>query len=72
MSRKEIAAIRKSDGAEIRIGTDAYKGRRVVDVRVWYQPNGRDWTPSKKGLTFDAEKLPAVVAGMVRAMEALN
>lgn len=72
MSRKEIAAIRKSDNAQIRIGADDYKGRRVVDVRVWYQPNGGDWTPSKKGLTFDADKLPAVVAGMIQAMEALS
>ncbi len=72
MNRKEIATIRKSDNAQIRVGTDYYKGRRVIDVRVWYQPDGGDWTPSKKGITFDADKLPAVVAGMIQAMDATN
>lgn len=72
MSRKELATIRKSDNAEIRIGADYYKGRAVIDVRVWYRPAGGDWTPSRKGITFDADKLPAVVAGMVKAMEAIG
>jgi hypothetical protein len=53
-------------------GTDYYKGRTVIDIRVWYCPAGGDWTPSKKGITFDADKLSEVVSGMIEAMEASN
>jgi hypothetical protein len=53
-------------------GTDYYKGRTVIDIRVWYCPAGGDWTPSKKGITFDADKLPEVLSGKIEAMEASN
>ena len=55
----QVAAIHKADGAEIRVMTSVYKGRRVVDVRVWYQPvNSVEYAPTRKGVTFDADKLP--------------
>lgn len=60
--RVELAAIRKADGAEIRIATDLYKGRRVLDVRVWYLPaGGADYVPTRKGVTIDADKLPELL-----------
>lgn len=60
--RVELAAIRKADGAEIRIATDLYKGRRVLDVRVWYQPaGGAEYVPTRKGVTIDADKLPELL-----------
>ncbi|MHB1099267.1 MAG: transcriptional coactivator p15/PC4 family protein [Burkholderiales bacterium] len=66
--RIEIAAIHKADGAEIRVATDLYKGRHVLDVRVWYQPSGRtEYVPTRKGVTFDADKLPELSAAMVEA-----
>ena len=68
MSRIEVAAIRKADGAEIRVAFSTYKGRRVVDVRVWYLPRtGGDYLPTRKGITIDADKLPELVAAMTEA-----
>jgi hypothetical protein len=67
-SRFEVAAIRKADGAEIRVAFSTYKGRRVVDVRVWYLPRtGGDYLPTRKGITIDADKLPELVAAMTEA-----
>jgi hypothetical protein len=69
MSRTEIAAIRKADGAEIRVALNIYKGRRVIDVRVWYKPpDGSDYVPTRKGITIDADKLPELVAAMKLAL----
>jgi len=63
----EVAAIRKADGAEIRINVSIYKGRRVVDVRVWYQPANRvEYVPTRKGITFDVEKLPELIVSLQR------
>lgn len=65
--RIEVAAIRKADGAEIRVTPSVYKGRRVVDVRVWYQPaNGVEFVPTRKGVTFDADKLPELIDALQR------
>jgi hypothetical protein len=67
-SRFEVSAIRKADGAEIRVAFSNYKGRRVVDVRVWYLPrDGGDYLPTRKGITIDADKLPELVAAMTEA-----
>lgn len=67
-SRCEVAAIRKADGAEVRITVQGYKGRRVVDVRVWYQPaGGTDFVPTRKGITLDADKLPALAGAIAEA-----
>lgn len=64
----EVAAIRKADGAEIRIAVSVYKGRRVADLRVWYQPaNGVEYVPTRKGVTFDADKLPALAEAIAQA-----
>ena len=69
MSRIEVAAIRKADGAEIRVAISTFKGRRVVDVRVWYEPpDGGDYLPTRKGITIDADKLPELVAAMKLAL----
>jgi len=63
----EVVAVRKADGAEIRIAASVYKGRRVVDVRVWYQPaGGVDYVPTRKGITFDADKLSELIDALRR------
>ncbi len=67
MSRTEIAAIRKTDTAEIRVSVHGYKGRSVVDVRVWYLPDGGgEFVPTRKGITFDASKLPELIEALGR------
>ncbi len=68
MTRVEVAAIRKADSAEVRVTVQGYKGRRVVDVRVWYQPaGGADFVPTRKGITLDADKLPALALALAEA-----
>ena len=65
MKRIEVAAIRKADGAEIRVTVQGYKGRRVVDVRVWYLPAGSaEYVPTRKGVTFDTDKLPELIGAL--------
>ena len=73
MSRFEVAAIRKADGAEVRVTVQDYKGRRVADVRVWYQPaSGGDFVPTRKGITLDADKLPALALALAEAAQIIG
>ena len=68
-ARIELAEIRKADGASIRIALDRYKGRWVVDVRLWYQPEGSvDFVPTRKGITLDADKLPEFAEAVAEAL----
>ncbi|BAO29386.1 transcriptional coactivator p15/PC4 family protein [Sulfuritalea hydrogenivorans] len=66
---RTVGAIRKSESAEVRVSRGIWKGRPVVDVRVWYVPaSGGDYVPSRKGLTIDAGKLPELVALLSEAV----
>lgn len=68
----EVAAIRKADGAEIRVAIDRYKGRRVVDIRLWFQPGGSaDYVATRKGVTFDEDKLPELARAIAEAVRLL-
>lgn len=62
MTSEIIGTIPKSDMAEIRISTSNWKGRSVVDLRVWYIPKGnQDYVPSRKGITIDSSKMKHLV-----------
>ncbi len=62
MSHGDVAAIRKTDTAEVRVSRNYWKGRNVIDIRVWYLPkDGAEFVPSRKGLTIDASKLPELL-----------
>lgn len=59
---KVIGAINKSDVAEVRVTTTKFKDRPVLDIRVWFIPNGGDeFVPSRKGVTVDLNKVPDLV-----------
>ena len=73
MSGQIIARIRKANDAEIRVTLKEYKGRAVVDVRVWYVPAGvPDYVATKKGLTFDVDKLPELADALAQAVKLAN
>lgn len=67
-SAAPAAVIRKSDTAEIRVTRSVWKMRQVVDVRLWYLPDGgADYVPSRKGFTVDAAKIPELIEALQRA-----
>lgn len=61
-SFKIIGALNKSDTAEVRVTTNIFKGRSVIDIRVWYIPAGaQELVPSRKGVTIDCKKVGELV-----------
>lgn len=58
-------SIRKSDDTEIRIRRSIYKGRDILDVRLFFRPrSGGELVPSGKGVGFDVAKARAVIDAM--------
>ena len=67
--RDIIARIPKTETAEVRVSRTKWKGRKVVDVRIWFVPvGGRDFVPSRKGFTFEAAKLQELIAALQGAV----
>jgi hypothetical protein len=43
---------------EIRVSVSTYKGKKYVDLRVYYQDDNGEYKPSKKGIAVSPELLP--------------
>jgi len=60
-----LAVIPKSMNAEIRVVKDVYKGREVIDIRVWWLPEGQtEMVRSRRGVEFNKSKLPLVLEAL--------
>lgn len=61
--RGEVRTLRKSESAEVRVSRSSWKGRDVIDIRIWFKPDGADeFVPSRKGMTIDAGRAPELIA----------
>lgn len=58
-------SIRKNDSSEVRITRSTYKGRQVIDIRVWVMDKtNKEYAPSSKGVTIDAGKCGALIEAL--------
>ena len=63
-----IGTVRKSNKSEIIVSRSTYKGREVIDIRLWFLPkNGIDLIPSRKGLTIEDSKAHNLIEILKRA-----
>jgi hypothetical protein len=65
-----IATIPKNQREELRVSLSTFRGRRVLDVRVFVDQAGKGRIPTPKGLTVSAERIPALIAALEKAREA--
>jgi hypothetical protein len=52
----------------IRVSLDTYRGREVVDARVWWRDEQGKWKPGRSGLTLSLKHLPALANGLALAL----
>ncbi len=55
-----MITIQKNIQEEIRVSRDEFKGRDVVNMRVWYLAQDGEKHPTRKGLAFSAALLPDI------------
>lgn len=55
---KVLTTIPRSATEEIQIAINEYRGKKYLDMRVYYTTDdGMNWNPTKKGVTFSPDKL---------------
>jgi transcriptional coactivator p15 (PC4) len=67
-----IAQFHKNAVEQIRIALRDYKGRRLIDMRTYYQDDAGEWLPTKKGIALTVEQwleLRAAPASLAQALE---
>ena len=69
---KEIAVFTKNALEEVRIKLVTWEGKNYLDVRVWFNNNGNEFFPTKKGLTIGVEFVPKLLDALQKATVALK
>ena len=55
MDDRLITKMEKNSQEEIRFSMQEYRGTDLVDIRVYYDGGGRDFIPTKKGISIPLE-----------------
>lgn len=70
---KLLVSIPRSATEETQIAISEYKGKKYLDMRVFYTTDeGINWNPTKKGVTFAPDKLQEVQNAIEEAIKELS
>jgi len=68
-----IATFEKNSLEEVRVSLTEFKGKALIDLRVYYQPeDGEEKRPTKKGITISPEKFPELKKAILALEKALQ
>lgn len=59
-----MTEIDKNSLEKIRIQRTNYKGKDLLDIRVFYEAENGEWKPTKKGITFKVELLEDIISAL--------
>lgn len=58
---------------QIRVSINEFKGNRYIDIRVFFKAaNGREYLPSKKGVTLSDTRYPQLLDAIIQVGQALG
>jgi len=64
-----VATFHKNSREQVQVLLRTYKGRDLIDLRVFWTQDGEEWLPSKKGLALSVDQLPVLLAALHKAAE---
>ncbi len=54
---RDFIEIEKNSREKIRLSISEFKGKKLIDLRIWYEDKeNQDYKPSKKGLSISVDK----------------
>jgi len=69
---KTVAVFTKNSREQVRVILGEFRGREILNIRVFWTSDKINWNPSPKGLAMGVEKLPMLLASLHRAAEVLG
>ncbi|MBQ6516513.1 transcriptional coactivator p15/PC4 family protein [bacterium] len=70
---KMLATIQRSDTEQLQIFLSTYKGKKYLNMRIFYTTDdGATWLPTKKGVTFAPDQLDLLTEAIEDAKKELE
>jgi len=55
---KVVASFKRNPTEEVRAGIKEFKGRRYIDLRIYYLDDQNEWKPTRKGISLATDFMP--------------
>ncbi|MCU0660707.1 MAG: transcriptional coactivator p15/PC4 family protein [Myxococcota bacterium] len=55
---KVVATFKRNPTEEVRAGIKEFKGRRYIDLRIYYMDDQGEWKPTRKGISLSTDFMP--------------
>lgn len=67
-----VATFEKNSREEVRISVDEFRGRKIINMRVFYRSESGSWLPGKQGIAIGADRYRDLAEALVKCGEALK
>jgi hypothetical protein len=67
MEEDEILRLERAKGEFLRVMVSEYKGKKNLNIRIWYTDKDGHLKPTQKGITVNPEDYTAFLEGIQKA-----
>ncbi len=71
-SSQLVAQFEKNSKEEVRVSIDDFRGRKIINIRVYYRSDRGEWLPGKQGLALAVDRYRDLADAILRLGEALQ
>lgn len=68
----EFLNLRRSDSECLRVTVGEYRGRTLIDLRVWFRDESGEWKPGRAGVSLRPEQAGEVMQALRLAAQAAD
>jgi len=71
-SSQLVAQFEKNAKEEVRVSIDDFRGRKIINMRVYYRSDNGQWLPGKQGLALAVDRYRDLADAVLRVGEELQ
>lgn len=71
-SSTEFLDIRRSDSERLRVTVGEYRGRMLIDLRIWFAAEHGEWKPGRAGVSLRPDQVGEVMQALRLAAQAAD
>jgi hypothetical protein len=64
--------MRRTDSERLRIVVSEYRGRTLIDLRVWYSTESGEFRPGRAGVSLRPDQVAEVVQGLLLGARSID
>jgi hypothetical protein len=71
-SSQPIVQFEKNSKEEVRVSIDDFRGRKIINFRVYYRSDAGQWLPGKQGLALAVDRYRDLADAVLKLGEELQ